>query len=406
MSMRALDTAAVRLDDSLVRVALVVAGVLVFFTGIDNYAFQFWGGPAPLRFIVVWVGAAAVLAVWEPHRPLGLLRSPLLAWLVFFFAMTALWAVWMRASTLVHEEFNARLRSIAFMAAFAIILDSPRARRAAVVLVAAGVVLAACINVGELTGLVTFMKQEELRVLGRPGGFYINPNDAGLAIVFGLAVVASRIGEPWRTLLLVIGTIGVLATFSRGAQVTLIVLVAMLAWRREAAAWPFVLAGLVGVIVLSQTTDVFGALESRRLVNEETWARLMFAQGDSGRGSLAVKAWTAFAQAPLLGQGLGATVDWGASNSSHNQFLNLAGDHGILGLLTFPALGVAIAYRNPSAVPFVVVLMLSGLFSHNLLENRALLLVTVLGAAHGFAVEPSPREAPADARPARADEAS
>src|SRR5512143_1018140 len=145
-----------------------------------------------------------------------------------------------------------------------------------------------------------------------------------------------------------------------------------LLWRRALGRWPVVVAAAVAVAVIVSSVRF---LESHALLEPEHSARLRFAKDDSGRGALALKAWEMFLDEPVRGHGLGATLTWDADASSHNMFLNLAGDHGILGLLLFPALGAAIIAGNRRSAPFAGLLMVSGLFSHNLLDDRYSLLL-------------------------------
>jgi hypothetical protein len=376
----------------IVRMALAAAGVLVFFTNADNYGFDYLRGPKPVLLVVLFMAAAGALAVIRPNEPLMALRSPVLAWVLFFFFLTTIWALWMRSGLGVLQVVHDRYRSVAFLAAFLLLFDSPRARHAAAVAIAVVIVCAAALNVAELMGAVSFPKgDEDLRVAGRSAGLYVNPNGSGFAIVFGLAVALRSLAPRWRGLLLVAGAVGVLTTFSRGALLCFGLLVLLLVLRREVPIWPLAASALAaGTFFAMQTDSALTSLHSMRLVNESTLLRLQFAHDDSGRLELAEKALRMFLESPLVGKGLGSTVDWAdLDTSSHNQFLNLAGDHGILGLLAFPALGLALVRRNPAAVPFVIVLMAAGLFSHNLLDDRVSLLPIALAAA---GMTPAPAE--------------
>jgi hypothetical protein len=366
------------------RAGLAVMGVAIFFTAADNYAFRFLSGPPPLHLVVLFVAAAGGLILLELRTPQPLLHSPVALWIAYYFVLTVLWAIFMKQTPVVQDALNSRLRSVALLVAFAVIFSQPAGRRAAILAVVGAVVFASVLNVAELAGVLHFSQGEELRVGGRSAGLYVNPNGAGLAIVFGLAVTLVHIPERWRVPLLIVGALGVVATFSRGAQVCFAALVLVLVWRRQVPIAALVAVAIGGSVLATLQADaVLDYLLSNDLLNENTWARLHFAATDSGRGELARVAWQMFTDSPVVGKGLGATIDWDTdrANSSHNMFLNLAGDHGILGLVAFPALGAALVVRNLRALPFAAVLMLAGLVSHNLLEDRSTLLVIALAAS-------------------------
>ncbi len=377
------------------RCAFAILGVLVFFTWLDNYAHLFLSGPTPVHLVWAFVGAAAVLIVLGAGAPMPFLRSPLLVWAGAFFLVTTVWAVSTVSSPFDSPALRAYYRSVGFLAAFAVIFDDPRARRVGALTVAAAVVFASCLNLAELFEVVRFSGQEDLRVAGRSGGLYVNANDCGTAIVFGMAVAIGSIPRAWRIPLLVIGAAGVAATFSRGAAICLAALIPLLVWRKQVRLLPAALVCvLVGGLWFARGDSTVHFLDKSGLLTADTSARLHLEQDDSGRVELAQDAWRMFLDAPLLGNGLGATVQ------AHNEFLTLAGDHGILGLLLFPALALALAASNPGAVPFSLVLLVAGFFSHNLLDDRASLLAMALAAATPGALDvvETPSALGADAR--------
>lgn len=364
---------------STVRCALALGAVLLFFTMLVDYLFLAHSGPKPLYFMLGLGVAAAGLVAVEPRRPMPLLGSPLLAWIGLYFLMTTLWGISMENRPGVVQVLVDRYRSMFFLAACAALFDEGRARRVAMLAVAAAAVGASALNVAETLGAVRDLDTLN-RVAGRSAGFYLNPNDSGLAIVFGLAVSVPALPKRWRVPLLVAGAVGVAATFSRGALSCLALLLLWLLWRREVGLGPAaVAAGLVAASLALGGNRAVAFLDSHSVLNDDTWARLRFAADDSGRGEVALKAWRMFADAPLLGNGLGASRTWDAPEYTHNMYLSLAVDHGVLGLLLFPALALALAAgRRPS--PLGPVLLLAGFFSHNLLEAGPALVCIALSA--------------------------
>jgi O-Antigen ligase len=371
---------------AVLRGALALVAVALFFTGIADYAFLKGWGPKPLSCVVAFGAAVAVLAASRPDRPMPLLRSPLLAWTLFYLGITTAWACWTRSSPGVLQVLVDRYRSAFFLLACAAVFDEPRARRVAVLGIGLATAFASALNVSEALGLVPGL--DSLELFGRTAGLYVNPNRSGLAIVLGLAVAVPALPRPWRLPFLLAGAVGVAATFSRGAELGLALLVVWLLWRDEVGIWPAVALAAVLAILLAAFwgDDTTSFLESRGVLNQDTWARVRLAADDSGRTELALKAWRMFLASPIVGNGLGATRTWDAPEYPHNMYVSLGADHGVLGLLAFPALVLALAGRSGRTMAVALVLLMAGFFSHDLLENGAVLVtVAVAGTA------PAPR---------------
>ncbi len=362
---------------ALARCALAVAGVAVFFTNLDGYAAAAWPAPDPIKWVVAFAGATAALLVVDPHRPTALLRSPMLAWVALYFFVTTAWALWTPPHPEVVQELRDRYRSILFLLTFALLFDDPRAHRAGVIAVAIGVALASVVNVAEFLSPSPF---DDLpgRIHGRAAGFHVNPNASGLALALGLAAVAPAVSQRWRVPLLLLSAIGIAATFSRGASICLALVFVWLVVQR--ALGPKYVAVIV-FCAFFLFTAAAGYVDSHGLLDDNTSARVHLEHDDSGRGALAMKAWGMFASSPLAGNGLGSTRTWDAPVRAHNMFLTLASDHGVLGLIVFPALGLALIACRRSAAGFALALMASGFTSHSVLASRYALLLTALAAA-------------------------
>jgi hypothetical protein len=343
--------------------------------------------------VLLIVAAAAVLVIVEPRRPLAVLRSPLVLWVFFYFLLTSLWGMWAKSAPEVTQTLYDRYRSIATLLAFSIVFDDPRARRLAVLTVAAAVVMASLVNVGEMLSLVSFAEIADMpRAVGRSSGFYINPNIAGMAIALGLAATVESLPRPWQVPLILVSALGAAATFSRAATIMMAVVVLWLAFRGRLGA---VGVAVTTVCLVGLFAYAWQYMESHQLMTEETSARAHLSQDDSGRIKVGLKAWEMFANAPVLGNGVGSTRVWDEPVRAHNTFLTLSADHGILGLLAFPALALALIWGNPGAACFALVLLAGGMFSHDLLEEPFALLLMALMA------EKLPASNDADAGPGK-----
>jgi hypothetical protein len=374
---------------SLLRCTLAAGAVAIFYTSVDMYALLAWAAPAPVLWVIGVVAGAALLVLVQPHRGVSALRSPLTAWAAFFFLGTTAWAMWMDQSARAAQVVIDRYRSISLLVALAVIFDGRRARRVGTYAVAAAVVFASVINVAELAGAIEFVSTPNLfRVGGRAAGFYVNPNDAGMAIVFGLAVSVIALPVRWRLPLLLVGAIGVGATFSRGAALCLATLLAAFAWRKEISGRALAVVAAI-LLLATLRTGFVSSLDAHGILNENTSARLRLETDDSGRGELALKALGLFLEHPLAGAGLATTRTWDAGLSSHDTYLNLAADQGVIGLLTLPLFVLALAASNRRSMPLGAVLLVAGVFSDGLLDQqRFTLLVAALASVGTPEVEP------------------
>jgi hypothetical protein len=370
------------------RCVLAVAAVGLFFTSLDSYAFAINFAPAPVVLVLAFAGATAVLVLVEPHRPLRVLRSPLVGWMAFFLVVTSLWACWTPGHPAATQELRDRYRSILTLSMFALIFDDPRARRFGVIAVAVCVAIASLVNVGESASLLAFTEIPGLeRVPGRAAGLYINPNQSGLAIALGVAAVTERIPKVARVPLVLLSIIGIAVTFSRGAALCLGVVFLWLLWKRALGGWQVAVVAIGAACLLAVALSY---AQANGLLTENTASRLTLSrQDDSGRLTLARKGVGMFMNAPLLGNGLASTERWDRADEwSHNMYVALAADHGVLGLLAFPALAAALCWRNRKGTCFALALAAAGFFSHDLLQDRFSLLLMALVVTQAS----SPRE--------------
>jgi hypothetical protein len=65
-------------------------------------------------------------------------------------------------------------------------------------------------------------------------------------------------------------------------------------------------------------------------------------------------------------------------------YVTLAADHGVLGLLTYPAFCLALVKVNRGAICLAVLLLIAGFFSHAVLEDRYSLLLVALAASQAL----------------------
>jgi O-antigen ligase len=119
-------------------------------------------------------------------------------------------------------------------------------------------------------------------------------------------------------------------------------------------------------------------------LNDDTSARIRLDTSDpSGeeRRHVAIKAFDMFLDSPLLGHGTGASLQWDETVSSHNIYLNMAVDHGVVGPVFVVWLLWVAGAMSPGYRFAPLLLALVGLFSHNVLDDMPLLVLVGLMAA-------------------------
>jgi O-antigen ligase len=223
----------------------------------------------------------------------------------------------------------------------------------------------------------------------RAAGFGMNPNITAFVLVLLCAAILDfRVCRPTDGLVLVVTGIGVFLTLSRGGAILfLFEFVCYGAWvmwlnvhRHPMRALRS--AGALGALVL--VLVIVGALlVDRADMFTLSYQRLDMISGnsgalvdDDGRLEAAEVAWQHVMESPVIGYGTG--YSYSLPLEPHNMYLQQWLNNGFPGLLAYLwLLGAAgrtfWKRRYPRGVIFIGVVAINGLFSHNILEERAFL---------------------------------
>lgn len=235
----------------------------------------------------------------------------------------------------------------------------------------------------------------------RPAGFPGNANFCALVSVMTCAACLeySRENATWRnTLLLMLTGVIVTATMSRSGALNFLFLVVIFTYARLsrlrltprqisrlAGSALFFTACCVGVIfILSLFSDLVpkGSRLHRLFNNQQV------DDGSAGSRLFAVKECLRLInEAPVLGHGTGFSRTM--KELPHNLYLQQWVNNGVFGLCALASFFVAsllhfTKYRYRPGQAFILVAMLGGVFSHNVLDQRAFLLLygSLLGLSH------------------------
>lgn len=346
-------------------------------------------GIPPLYPIVLVVALTLPLAL-RPGRLAAVLSAPGFAWSCAYFALSALAFLLSSRSPVAQQELRIRVLSCLMLTAFLLLLsDETAARTARRAMLVSTLVLGVGLNLFEVFRPLTFSES-----FGRSAGFYLNPNLSATVIVAAGLLTLNEVAENWRPLVVTLLTLAILATLSRSNIVAWIPLLPLLVFTGMVRGKSLLLAlGLtvgLAAAVLIPSGLLEAAWEVYQRSSSEALARIAtpFQTGINAEESTGVRlealvlALKVFGEHPFLGAGLGATWEWAYSSRPHNMYATLLAEQGILGGLIYPAAIAAIALHSREwrrGVELASIFLLwSGLFSHNMLEPPALLMLFAL----------------------------
>jgi O-antigen ligase len=255
---------------------------------------------------------------------------------------------------------------------------------------------------GSVLSVFDFFVPTFSSVPGRGAGFYENPNITGFMLVALAVVASSRLGVINNYLLWAAVIPGVLVTFSRSGWLLLIIALIgqALLGRLGGGRGRFVFVGSVGLLLsVLFLTYVSGALydfvassDFARYLDPNTVQRLGgygAALDDAAsleRAQALQRGLEAFYSAPLLGHGLGYTVEWDLLSGPHNLYVFFLAESGLVGFsILCSILGVTILNARREARFLAVLFSLGSIFSDNMLDQpgTALMLALAISGANG-----------------------
>lgn len=371
--------------------ALAIAAILAFFTDINSYLYTSGIVSQPPLFWILGFAVASIPLIFSRDK---YIPTSVILWCFGFIFVSLLWFVLFPGSgELAFEELRKRLLAVIFLIAMAFIFSrNPTIHY----LTRWAIFLAVLITV--FNSIYEFFNPAAFNALGNGGrvtGFYLNPNSNGCALILGMIFSVSILQPIYRLPFVYLVGIGVFLTFSRGAILGWLITVII-----------FTVAGVlhfnkilywilgIGTFIISLGSQWWQELLQNLDLNANSLERIAWFQNIStsdsedsadSRLEVAQLAWQMFMKHPFLGNGIGSTLTWNVEISTHNIYLYYMADHGIIGVLILPVL-VYGAIRHARGetkyigLAFAVFILLWGLFSHNVLEERYILILFSLMA--------------------------
>jgi O-antigen ligase len=388
---------------------LAVAFVLVFFTNMDNYLEVAISAPPYVIWLMLFMAATMPLLGDLPSR-LRYLSQPVLIWVAAYLAISAASLLLASAPDTAIEEIKIRFLAIVSIVVGMLIFSQHEfvqtwARRAILVVTPINI-MANIYGLIDPAFFVTIVESQSVLATGRPAGFYVDSNRAGCAIVLGLIFGLGLLPPKYRLPVTLVSFIGIFVTFSRSAPLIFLIVLAIWLIRQEIAAkkllfW-LTLFGVGLAMVIAMSGGDLTQLEQSGHLNQNTLERLTQFQNPLavkdldesaiGRVKIVELSWEKISASPLVGWGTGYGLtlanmypEYG-NIKSHNMYIALMLEHGLLGVMIFPALLFAAidkaSGRNQTiSFAFSALVLIWGFFSHNVLEHREFLLTFSLMAA-------------------------
>lgn len=382
---------------------------LIFLTNWPTYQGMILGGPIALFYYMI-PGLLVIPLVWlRPDTLRRFMNEPSLHWFVFYVISGMLWLMFAQGY-LEAENRQWRLRFLSFFFFCTGLILTAEAEHKKVALT-----IATCAAISSITYWLDFLfpyqfvpQGFEGSNPGRGAGFFINANSAAYALVVMSIAAMPFTVQRFRIGIVLIMLIGVVPTFSRSA--ILFSLITLFSWiyfnqlERKQIVILTVFSPLV--IIIGIALFQFGLdAEGTNLVNLterldffSSGGTEVFDYSAEERRYVAELAWQMFTNSPFIGEGIGSTVTWAATGSTHNMYLLLLADQGIFGGILYISFLSIIIFRGIRLLKngfftqdkdiglalllFGFYYTFVGFFSHNLLDDpHTLLLLAFLFTA-------------------------
>ncbi len=329
---------------------------------------------------LTWVALLLFLAVPHMARLGYLLSSPLCRLSFGLLFLAALSVLRLGPGPISEQGINDRILSMLFAASCVALLSSRGIRHEFERLLPLVFAIGLGMNLYEVLQPMTWSQS-----FGRSSGFYLNPNISGLAIsAICLALILGPRTPRARTTYLILATIAIMTTYSRGGILVWALISMWVVWQAirhqggRGMAWPLAILGtlLFLPLILAQYSSSFGDVINR--VNFLTAASIESGMRDP-RLDLVKLSLEVIREHLLLGHGPGRATLLTLDNKllgAHNQYLAVTMESGLFGL-TLMLVFFRNMWRNgPRLVVFF--LLLESLFFHSLFQLRPLLVVLAL----------------------------
>ncbi len=210
----------------------------------------------------------------------------------------------------------------------------------------------------------------------RAAGFYINPNNAAAAILLAMAVSTASLPNRYRIWFISACLIGVALTLSRGGMLVWFALYIFFLFNKTIDTKTGIVFTGTLVFLLTALGVVFEYLSD--VVDLGQYAdRVSFLEGkdvgqsveSDSRFGLITRSLDLFSSSPLYGNGTNALLRSGSDQLSHNQYLAMLVDYGVIGLFVYLVMVYEVFKSKREFWAACLCVLLWGMFAHDILQQ-------------------------------------
>jgi len=357
---------------------------LLYGSSADKYFFDSGMiGFKPMYWQFVTIGFALVLLVTLQSYKQFKISNNYIIWLILFLANSIFSYLYSMQGKVEDQALIEGFRAVALLFSFYVIFSTNEDAQGMLRLAMFVVIL-----ISVPINMIDFVHPIWSRVPGRAAGLYVNPTISGAILVIAMVISVSVVPYKIRLFYCAFIGVGVLLTFSRGPWLFWVIAVTALAYtghiRVGRKGLSIVIAGLFsGLIVYGALTggvlEYFTKTGLDAFLTQDTLSRIggsgsaFTDNSTSSRVVVAEKAWLVFAENPWLGAGLGVEQNW--SVGSHNTFLRMAAEGGILRLALYIWLFLFLwNMTDKLGKVTLIIYFFSSLTSHNNLQSPVFLM--------------------------------
>jgi O-antigen ligase len=382
------------------QIFLALGTIFIFFTELCDYLSDIKLGPDPVLCFYGFAVIALPLYFSISSR-IKYLSYPLIIWCCIYLAIGCLTIVLVGVD--VHSEspiqpLRDRIRDVLFFLLMLVIFSKYSIvqlwTKRAILLVTFFNVF---INFYQLFNPsafpVKYHEDSSVYASDRAFGFYGNPNSAGFALILCIILSVDLLEPKYRFLLILLGGLGILPTFSRGSMIcwflTVITLIITKIIPRSQVSYiglSLITILLILGLQLNNLSSLRGSdglpLLTQDMQDRIAWIVNPFSSksqnlDNNSRGSLVQQSWQKFAEKPFLGNGLDSTktqFSVGLAQDTHNMYLKFMVEHGFLGVFIYPLLILATIWKargetKKIGIVFATNLLVWGFFNHTVIRD-------------------------------------
>jgi hypothetical protein len=380
-------------------IAIIMIVIGTYYSYILAYAFSY------MAFMIITLGVISSMVLLSNQSLTNyVLKLPLSHWVFFYFVVNLIWLI-LPHSYATAKNINDIMIPIIYVSMIIVLLyfddDQLTTARKTILFVT---LLACANNLYELFNPDAFYTGEK-KITGRSSGLYGNANGASEAIILGMILAYGMVPKHLKVFYLLFILVGIVPTFSRSGIASWFIIVFILFATKIVSKKVALTIGatvfISALIILPILINFLGLSLGENA--ENVLSRLDFFSSKSSvsdgsaqsRFLVAKVAFNYFADNPFLGAGHSFTFHWEHDISTHNMYLLLMAEFGLLGVIIYPLLLLSIIWKSTSearntGLAFTAFLFIIGFTSHNILEGFHTLLAIAVMASWSYKTREKP----------------